>query len=228
MRKPRNRNPSRPDHGKINKRIVSRSRQDRPTLLQRLRSLSLIWKIALGALTIFGGYVGWLSIRPRVDITIADNAFRGGTPDFTISNNGVVLAYDVTWDCDGRLRLYLGTSQSRDPADFQWAPRTENPAYGDIGTLNGWGSTVRRCREFRMPPGASLTTGTIIVAVVTYRIPLWPFEQHETAIITLEGDQDSGGYWVHQGEALDPVQANELRARGYEVEDLSQTPNSFK
>jgi hypothetical protein len=73
-----------------------------------------------------------------------------------------------------------------------------------------------------------MTNGTVVVAVVHYRVPLWPFRQTEAAIVTLEGDEYSEGHWVHQGKPLDEAQADALRAQGHEVEDLSETHNAWK
>ncbi|MES2441933.1 MAG: hypothetical protein V4574_03820 [Pseudomonadota bacterium] len=226
MKKPRNRNPSGREHSILSRGIEAAPPEGKSGLLKRFLSLRLVWKIALGALAVFGAYASWLSIRPRVDITIADNRFWGGTPPFTISNNGFLSAYDVKWDCDGWVRLFLGSPESQAQTDFQWEQRTDSMAYADIGTLNGWGSAVRKCPALKLPPGASLTNGTVVVAVVTYNIPLWPFRQQEAVVITLEGEKDAEGHWEYQGEALDDAQAERLRSQGYDVRDLSAIKNS--
>lgn len=170
--------------------------------------------------------MSWLSVRPRIEITVSDTRFYGNTPTFTISNNGFVAAHDVKWDCDGVVRVFRGQLDLQSRPNYEWEPRTESVEYADIGTLPGLGSASRRCPTLKIPFGSSLTKGTVVVGIVHYKLPLLSLEETETAVMTLEGEENSEGYWRYRGEALTVAQANYLRDNGYEVEDNSSIKNS--
>lgn len=226
MRNARNRNLSDPKRGRVHGRKFSDPPKPKPSLFQRFRALGTVWQLVIGVLSLMGGYVSWLSVRPRIEIKVSDTAFYGNTPTFTINNNGFVSARDVTWGCDGVVRVFRGQLDRQSPPHYEWEPRTASVEYADIGTLPGLGSASRRCPTLKMPLGSSLTNGTVVVAIVTYKLPFLPFKEEETAVMTLEGEENSGGHWEYRGEALSDSQASYLKANGYRVEDRSSVTNS--
>ena len=192
-------------------------------MLSRFLHLSLPLKILAAGITLFGFYVAWVSALPKISISVRDTRFRERFPTFIISNSGYISARNMSWDCSGRAKIYVGSAGS--PAGgYQWDEPTSNSSYSPVGTLESGGEAVRRCREVRLPPGMNLFPGTLIVAVVRYTSALWPVEQTELAIFRLRGTQDMDWYWEYEGRPLSFAEAKALEREGFDLNTVTYLP----
>lgn len=193
------------------------------SFLSRFTRLSLPMKLTAGFIAIFGAYAGWVSILPRVNIAVPDTRFRERFPTFVISNSGYTSARNVSWDYSGRVSIYVG-SAGRPPDGYQWDAPTSDSSYAPIGTLESGGEAVRRCREVRLPPGANLSPGTRMMAIVKYTSALWPVEQTQMAIFRLRGREDMDWYWEYDGRPLSFAEAKALEREGFDLNTLTYIP----
>lgn len=221
--KARNQNPTRPPRKRKPKPVPPAAPKKASIFRRGWRALGTVHAVALGILALITGYWAYEQAKPRIEITLRDTQFWGPPPSFTVSNDGLIAAYDVTWNCGGQANIYLGPSLIRDSSLIPIEPIAGRLEFAPIGRLRGGADVVRDCPSPILEPGANLSVGTVVIPDVRYRHALWPFEQRVTAVYVLVGEQDSPWHWEYRGEAIDPERASEFRNQGYELETIGNT-----
>jgi hypothetical protein len=170
-----------------------------------------------GFLALFGGYTGYISIQPRLEIETIIPSFRGNFPSFSISNAGYTSLFGVKFDCGAKARVYFGDlPRTRVGID----DKKSDALYSDIGMLSAGEKVIRSCPKVQLPPGTNLSPGTIVYPIVSYRSYLWPFEINKLTIFHLRGDESMQWYWDFEGSGISDDQLKSLHKNGYNVDNL--------